>query len=261
MNLLKKSILVGAMALASLGATTANAASPTDLTIGPISMTTSLPKASELYVAEANEMEYVKQYGQLTYENLVETLGFSKAEVVEFANAVLNLAESNGESGLTPAQAKEVTQYLNKRYEQISVKLSSLVSEKNQAKGQEAFDKFVAEGAKVDADRPGIAYLVIEEGTGRQVKDTDVVKVTYKGSFVDGQVFDAALDEKAPAEFPLANLIPGFKYAATKLKVGGSVKVLIKPEEGYGMEGAGPIPPASTLVFEFKVLDAKPASK
>src|SRR3954469_20108171 len=49
----------------------------------------------------------------------------------------------------------------------------------------------------------GLMYRVIKAGTGPQVqKDNDVVTVYYKGSLINGKVFDQTKPEE-PAQFPV----------------------------------------------------------
>ena len=118
--------------------------------------------------------------------------------------------------------------------------------------------KFMADyaalpGVKKTAD--GLMYRVIKAGTGPQVqKDNDVVSVYYKGSLINGKVFDQTKPEE-PIQFPVGGVIPGWTEALKKMKTGDTWEVVIPSELGYGADGSGDaIPPDQTLVFTMSLV-------
>ena len=122
----------------------------------------------------------------------------------------------------------------------------------NKQKG-EAFIASFKKEAGVKTTASGLAYQVIKEGTGATPKATDMVKVNYKGTLVDGTLFD---ESKTPAEFRVDGVIKGWTEMLQLMKVGEKVKVVIPQELAYGARHAGDkIEPLSTLVFEIELLD------
>jgi FKBP-type peptidyl-prolyl cis-trans isomerase len=124
----------------------------------------------------------------------------------------------------------------------------------------EAGAKFLAENAKkpgVVTTDSGLQYLVIEPGKGDKPTAEDTVKVNYKGSLLDGTVFDDSAQHGGAAEFPLAQVVPGWQEGIVLMPVGSKYRFWIPSELGYGETGTpgGPIPPNSTLVFEVELLD------
>jgi FKBP-type peptidyl-prolyl cis-trans isomerase FkpA len=109
-------------------------------------------------------------------------------------------------------------------------------------------------GAVVSAS--GVVFKSIKEGTGASPTATDVVKVHYRGTFVDGREFDASAKHGGPASFPLNRVIPCWTEGVQKLKVGGKAKLTCPSALAYGPAGGGggAIPPNSTLVFEVELL-------
>jgi len=102
----------------------------------------------------------------------------------------------------------------------------------------------------------GLQYEVIKMGTGAKPTVENTVRVHYIGTLIDGTEFDSSIKRKVPAEFPIANIIPGWKEALQLMPVGSKFKVYIPQELGYGANGAGQtINPYSTLVFEIELLD------
>ena len=98
---------------------------------------------------------------------------------------------------------------------------------------------------------PRIGFEVVKEGTGNSPTKADVVLVKYEGKLDDGTVFDA--NEQAPMQ--VAQVVPGFSEALTRMKKGGEYKITIPPQLGYGDREAGPIPANSTLNFTVTLLD------
>jgi FKBP-type peptidyl-prolyl cis-trans isomerase FkpA len=102
--------------------------------------------------------------------------------------------------------------------------------------------------------------LVIEEvtvGTGAEAERGQHVSVHYTGWLMDGTKFDSSKDRNDPFAFSLGagQVIAGWDEGVTGMKVGGTRKLTIPPQLGYGARGAGGvIPPDATLVFEVELL-------
>jgi FKBP-type peptidyl-prolyl cis-trans isomerase FklB len=101
----------------------------------------------------------------------------------------------------------------------------------------------------------GLQYKVIKEGTGPKPQPSDVVKVHYKGTLIDGKVFDSSYDRGEPAVFPVMGVIPGWSEALQLMKTGSIWELYIPPQLAYAEHGAGEdIPPQSTLIFKVELI-------
>ncbi len=100
----------------------------------------------------------------------------------------------------------------------------------------------------------GIYYVTDVEGSGPTPTTSSTIKVFYKGYLLNETVFDSNLAPNAAAEFPLNNLIEGWKIGFQKFKAGGKGKLLIPSAYGYGSRGQGTIPPNSVLVFDVELV-------
>lgn len=148
----------------------------------------------------------------------------------------------------TDPQAMEM--YLNTYLQ----KLAMQKAEENAKKGTE----FLAGNLKksgIDTLSDGIQYKIEKEGTGAKPTETDVVKVNYVGTTIDGTEFDSSIKRGEPAEFQLNRVIPGWTKALKEMPVGSKWTIYIPAEQAYGQRGGGPIGPNETLIFEVELLE------
>ena len=120
----------------------------------------------------------------------------------------------------------------------------------------------------------GVKIFTINNGEGKQPKQTEFAMVNYAGYLRNGGLFDSNIKEVEesygkyqamreqqngyqPIPFPYtpsAQLIPGFKEALLTMKVGDKIRVFIPATLGYGEAGAGDvIPPNSDLIFDIEI--------
>jgi FKBP-type peptidyl-prolyl cis-trans isomerase len=112
-------------------------------------------------------------------------------------------------------------------------------------------------GVTVTTD--GLQYRIIQSGFGKRPIPTDIVTVDYKGSLINGKVFDAT-EPGLPAQFAANKLIPGWTEALLLMREGDNWQLVIPPELAYGDRGAGTvIPPGQTLVFDLHLISVTPA--
>ncbi|UUM32620.1 FKBP-type peptidyl-prolyl cis-trans isomerase [Vibrio japonicus] len=131
------------------------------------------------------------------------------------------------------------------------------VSEENFAAGQ----AFLLENAKqegVITTESGLQYQVIHKGEGTEhPTKTNTVTVHYHGTLIDGTVFDSSVERGEPISFKLNQVIKGWQEGLTYMSPGDKVRLFIPSPLGYGKSGTGPIPPASTLIFDVELLEIK----
>jgi FKBP-type peptidyl-prolyl cis-trans isomerase len=97
----------------------------------------------------------------------------------------------------------------------------------------------------------GLELWDVKEGEGVAVKKGATVTVHYTGWLTNGKQFDSSVGGK-PITFPLDRVIKGWQEG---MKPGGTRRLKIPSELGYGKAGAGSdIPPNSVLVFEVQLI-------
>ncbi len=127
-------------------------------------------------------------------------------------------------------------------------------------KNSEASKKFLDENGKrpeVKTTASGLQYEVLSDASGPKPQDGDSVKVLYKGTLIDGKVFDPGTqDPKLPATFVVNQVIPGWTEALKLMSSGAKWKLYIPSDLAYGDRGQGAdIKPGSALVFEVQLLN------
>ena len=96
---------------------------------------------------------------------------------------------------------------------------------------------------------------IIKKGEGAKPAATDMVKVHYRGTLIDGTEFDSSIKRGEPVEFPLNRVIPGWTTALQQMPVGSKWEIFIPSDQAYGPRGNGSIGPNETLIFEVELLD------
>jgi FKBP-type peptidyl-prolyl cis-trans isomerase FkpA len=156
------------------------------------------------------------------------------------------------ESRLTMEEAVAVVQ-------EAYISAMTRLAEENRAKNEQ----FLAENAQktgIVTTASGLQYEILNAGKGRKPGGTDVVSVNYKGSLIDGTVFDSSYDRGNPVEFPLDQVIPGWSEGIQLMSVGSIYRLYIPSNLAYGEQGAqNVIPPHSALIFEVELLSIEGA--
>ena len=121
---------------------------------------------------------------------------------------------------------------------------------------KEAGDKFLAankakEGVQVTES--GLQYIIVEPGNDVKAGPTDTVWVNYKGSLLDGTVFDQTPEGAEPMQMVLSHVIKGWTEGLQLVGEGGKIKLFIPSDLAYGEGGNQGIEPNSTLIFDVEV--------
>ena len=128
-------------------------------------------------------------------------------------------------------------------------KKQSYKAAKNLAEGK----AFLAKNAlkeNVDTTASGLQYTIVAEGAGEKIAPQDTVWVNYKGTLLDGTVFD----ENDSTKFIANRVIKGWTEGLGLLGEGGKATLYIPAELAYGENGNRNIEPNSTLIFDVEVL-------
>ena len=140
--------------------------------------------------------------------------------------------------------------YLQQRYEYTK------------AANKEKGDKFLAANKKkpnVQVTESGLQYIVEEAGSElKPVSLQDTVLVRYKGTLIDGTVFDETAEDAEPVRFALNNVIKGWGEGLQLVGEGGKIKLFLPSDIAYGENGSYGIEPNSALIFDVDLIQVIP---
>jgi FKBP-type peptidyl-prolyl cis-trans isomerase FkpA len=113
-------------------------------------------------------------------------------------------------------------------------------------------DEFLAESEIVaNIHESGIRYVTLVEGTGDSPQTNSLVLVKYKGSFLNGDIFD---QNATGVSFSLGTLIEAWKIMIPTMKEGGKLRMFAPSKYCYGPQGSNSIPSNTILVFEVELV-------
>lgn len=99
----------------------------------------------------------------------------------------------------------------------------------------------------------GMYYNISVEGSGASPSLSSSIEVKYKGSLLNGLVFDQT-NGNDTLGIPLTNVIGGWQLALPLMKPGGKGTFYFPSVLGYGISSAGSIPANSVLIFEIELI-------
>ncbi len=155
---------------------------------------------------------------------------------------------------LTPEQMEAIQSEFSQKMQAKQIALLQEMQEKNKKAGDEYLAKN-KEKKGVIVTESGLQYEVVKEGTGATPAAEDTVTVHYRGTTIDGVVFDDSYQRNEPAVFGVDQVIPGWSETLLLMKEGATYRVVIPPSLAYGEQGVSPmIEPNSVLLFDVELI-------
>ncbi len=130
-------------------------------------------------------------------------------------------------------------------------------SNKAQIKKDEKEIKAYLAKNKITAEHTqnGVYYAITKTGTGAPHAVGDTVTVNYKGTLMNGEMFDSS-EGKPPFSFimGMGQVILGWDEVMPILKVGDKATIYIPSILAYGPQAQGKIPANANLIFEVEII-------
>ena len=191
---------------------------------------------STSYLIGVNFGSWIKgnDFGEINYNEMLKGMK-------DFINAKGNMQDSTffDQFKVDPNQMNEVLDgYIQKR--------RAYTGALNKEKGENYIANFLKEDGAQQTES-GLAYRIIEPGSEKKaVSDKDTVWVDYKGTKLDGTVFD----QNDNINFTLDRVIKGWTEGMKLVGEGGKVQLVIPGDLAYGEYGNRGIEPNATLIFD-----------
>ena len=226
---------------------TANGADSTSV-VKPVDPKTFAPRRSEIdsvsYLIGINFGYFIKGY------NSGEDLNYApiKKGIIDFLQAKGNYSDSN-----YAKQFKINPEAINETFNSYLAKRRDYTMAVNKQKEI----KFLAENAKKDSVQTtasGLQYIIRNAGNDVKPGPADTVYVHYKGTLLDGTVFDESPKTPDGVRMLLNRVIKGWTEGLQLIGEGGAMRLFIPAELAYGENGNRGIEPNSTLIFDLDIV-------
>lgn len=210
------------------------------------------PNATRLFIKGINDAFNVAADQEPYYQGILQgmTVVERLAQMRELGFPIdrdtfikaLTEALEGGPTGFTPSSAdRYLSDYMSRQYER------RLAADTLSTESQRAFLDREASRDGVIKTPQGLLFQVITEGEGDGPTLDDSVRVTYTGRLYNGEIFD---ESESDVTFPVSGLVPGFTQGLLMMKPGGTYRIIIPSDLGYGPRGtAGVIPGNAALDF------------
>lgn len=196
-------------------------------------------------------------YGMLLGDQIKTMMGkvYNTTILVDALNATMR--------GDKTVYTKEGALEVYQQYMQLVQEKAAEVEKAEGEASKAASEKFLEENKKrpgVMTTASGLQYEILVKGTGTVMpSDTDLVKVHYHGTTIDGEVFDSSVDRNEPVSFGLNEVISGWTEGVQLMRVGDKFKFFIPADLAYGERSPTPaIKPYAVLIFEIELLEINP---
>ncbi len=215
-------------------------------------------------------------YGDVSLETQIDSVSYSMGYQMGamslkpqgMTDVKPELLTAGIKAALEDTTAKLSSSEMQRIVRQYQMKAQQKMQQKRMKKGEENAKKgeeFLAENKEkegIEVTDSGLQYKVLEKGSGVSPDSTDEVKVHYKGTLLDGEVFDSSYQRGEPVTFPLNKVIAGWTEGVQLMKEGAKYKFFIPGNLAYGTQPPqrGPIGVNETLIFEVELLEVNPES-
>ncbi len=171
------------------------------------------------------------------------------------SEAEFEIVKSGLIDGFTKRSPKVDLKAYGMKISELQQARATVVAEVEKKAGAVFLAKAAAEpGAK--KTESGAILKTIKEGTGATPKITDMVKVHYQGTLIDGTVFDSTTNQSEPVMLRVNEMSKCWVEGIQQIKVGSKSRLVCPSSLGYRDKGLPPlIKPGATLVFEIELFE------
>ena len=157
-----------------------------------------------------------------------------------------------------PINGQDAEKEVNNILSRINAQRVESLCAKNDSLGERYIQQQLAANPNLKKSEKGIWYEVIKEGDGDKFNEMDQINILYKGTRLDGTVFDQTEGTQTRVFCP-KGVISGFGEALQMMSVGAHYKVIIPGSLAYGKRGSvnGMFEPNEWLVYDIEAVSIK----
>jgi FKBP-type peptidyl-prolyl cis-trans isomerase len=185
--------------------------------------------------------------GDVDVESLIQGLKDS----LNGAQPALDAAQR--EAVFAEVRARQAAVQAERQKAQQEAEQQSMVDAQNNLAAANAFLEKNATVEGVEQTASGLQYQILHDVEGPTPNENSQVSVYYKGSFINGEVFDQSGTNAAT--FRLHQVIPGWTEGLQLMSVGDKFRFFIPPDLAYGLGSVGKVQPNSLLIFDVELLE------
>ena len=193
----------------------------------------------------------------IQFGSFIKGYNFGDLNMAQIKKGMMDFIKSKGNQRDPDfvKQFKVNPEEMNELFNNYLEKRQAFMGLQNKEKGE----KYMAANKKkagVEVTESGLQYKIIEAGNpDLKAGPTDTVLVRYKGTLLDGTVFDETKEDADPVRLTLDRVIKGWTEGLQLVGEGGKIQLVIPSELGYGERGTQGIQPNSTLLFDVDVVE------
>jgi len=118
-------------------------------------------------------------------------------------------------------------------------------------------EPYILDGAQTTDS--GLQYLEMVAGSGQTPVKGDIVTMNLIGSLPDGTEFTNTANEDGPIKAIIGRdqLLPGWEEGMALMKAGGKATMVLTPEQAFGEQGYGIIPPNTQIILVVELLSVE----
>jgi FKBP-type peptidyl-prolyl cis-trans isomerase len=202
----------------------------------------------------ADKLEFKNDTEKASYIIGVQTGRNFKKDKIDIDYDLLLKGMKDGQAGTSQIGDDETRKFLNAFMNELKRK-SRIAAEDNRMRATAFLQENKTKAGIVELPS-GLQYKIVKAGQGRKPVDTDTVLCSYRGTLMDGSVFDQT-EAGQPAAFKLGSLIAGWKEALKLMPAGSKWQLFVPPQLGYGPQGTPNIGPNELLIFDIELVEVK----
>ena len=215
------------------------------------------PKTLKDVTPTKGQIDSVSYLVGIQFGSFIKGYNFGNLNMAKIKQGMMDFIKSKGNQ-----RDPEFVKQFKVNPEEMNQLFNSYL-EKRQAyiglKNKETGEKFMASNKTkpgVEVTESGLQYKIIEAGNpDLKPGPSDTVKVLYKGTLLDGTVFDETKEGAEPVTMLLNRVIPGWTEGLQLVGEGGKIQLVIPAELAYGEGGNQGIEPNSTLIFDVDLVE------